>query len=474
MTGDFTRGIATMIWSMVVLSDSTVVTGDNRGHVHIWDGSTGVLMLTIHQHAADVLSLAVSPDENQIFASGVDSRVSCIQRIANGAISDAIVPSSSSGDSDVVIPEPKQSRSPSESHWIYSTSHRPHSHDIFALAVCANDSGSSKRGHKNGPLLISGGLDCKMCVYSVDDFAKTRPSWVLPVPAKGLVQNSTDYSKVVMRHRHRVDIWSLTPLELSELPPSVLNSNEQVDNQGPSTKKPKRGKSKASDADSVDAPVPVRSGSHKSDTTQALSVVAPNLNDRCKLSLNMNLKGVEHIHCTAFSPDGRLLAVSRQSGTKVWKFDYVDEGQTKVTVVSLPAEIESAYCHSICFSIDSRRLALASSSGQLYLLEVAQEELEAGAPTSSESDADTDSDSEGDANVTSSKEHHKKLKLGARFRHVFDHAQSVRQYLRTAAPAEKIEESLCQVVSSMAFSGDGCYLAVTDSVKNVYVYELDR
>ena len=49
-----------------VLSDSTVVSGDNRGHVQLWDGDAGVLMATLHQHTAEVLALAVSPDETQV------------------------------------------------------------------------------------------------------------------------------------------------------------------------------------------------------------------------------------------------------------------------------------------------------------------------------------------------------------------------------------------------------------------------
>jgi WD40 repeat protein len=71
MTGDVVRGAATYIWSIKVLSDSTVFTGDSRGHVQIWDGETGVLMITLHQHTAEVLALAVSPDETQVFASGM-------------------------------------------------------------------------------------------------------------------------------------------------------------------------------------------------------------------------------------------------------------------------------------------------------------------------------------------------------------------------------------------------------------------
>ena len=59
------------------------------------------------------------------------------------------------------------------------------------------------------PLLISGGLDCKVCAYSIQDFSNVRPIWILPVPVRGIVSASTDHEVVALRHRNMVDVWHL-------------------------------------------------------------------------------------------------------------------------------------------------------------------------------------------------------------------------------------------------------------------------
>lgn len=154
-------------------------------------------MITLHQHTAEILALAVSPDESQIFASGVDSRVTCIQKVVATSFSrsEEVMVVTSAG-----VPKAIVGPTPSDNNWVYSTSHRPHSHDVLALAICnshkspsggaeasATDAGDDDvpltkltKGKGVGiggdALLISGGLDCKLCAYSVNDFAAIRPS----------------------------------------------------------------------------------------------------------------------------------------------------------------------------------------------------------------------------------------------------------------------------------------------------------
>ena len=82
MTGDVQRGVSTSIWSILVLADSTIVSGDNRGHVQFWDGHVGVLLSSVQQHAAEIYALAVSTDEDFVYASGADSRITCLRRVS--------------------------------------------------------------------------------------------------------------------------------------------------------------------------------------------------------------------------------------------------------------------------------------------------------------------------------------------------------------------------------------------------------
>lgn len=58
------------IWSLLVLPDGTVVSGDSSGNVQIWDGRHGTLLAAFSQHQADVLQLAASPDGATVFATG--------------------------------------------------------------------------------------------------------------------------------------------------------------------------------------------------------------------------------------------------------------------------------------------------------------------------------------------------------------------------------------------------------------------
>jgi U3 small nucleolar RNA-associated protein 4 len=64
------------VWSLAVLPNGTIVSGDGDGAVQFWDGGFGTLLSRHQQFAADVLALAASPDGNSVWASGVDPRVS--------------------------------------------------------------------------------------------------------------------------------------------------------------------------------------------------------------------------------------------------------------------------------------------------------------------------------------------------------------------------------------------------------------
>ena len=63
------------IWSLLVLCDGTMVSGDSSGTVQLWDSQHGTLLQAFSQHKADVLTLAASTDGNTIFATGIDVQV---------------------------------------------------------------------------------------------------------------------------------------------------------------------------------------------------------------------------------------------------------------------------------------------------------------------------------------------------------------------------------------------------------------
>ena len=149
----------------------TLVTGNSIGRIEIWDGTSGTLQQSIkhNENSADVLCLSTSistgssslssTSKHRIFASGVDSRVVCIEREVNST------PTATSMG------------------WKLTQAQRPHTHDVKAMAICHLDDGSSEADSsylKN--VLVTGGVDTKLCSYYVTEFAKHRPKIMYPWP----------------------------------------------------------------------------------------------------------------------------------------------------------------------------------------------------------------------------------------------------------------------------------------------------
>lgn len=66
----------TIVWSLVVLRDFTIIAGDSRGYVTLWDGK---LCAQIDSFAVmklgDVLTVAVSQDERMFACAGIDPKI---------------------------------------------------------------------------------------------------------------------------------------------------------------------------------------------------------------------------------------------------------------------------------------------------------------------------------------------------------------------------------------------------------------
>ena len=69
-------GAELCVWSVMVLSDGTMVSGDSTGTLQFWDGQHGTLLQAFSQHKADILAVAASKDGNTVFATGIDVQVS--------------------------------------------------------------------------------------------------------------------------------------------------------------------------------------------------------------------------------------------------------------------------------------------------------------------------------------------------------------------------------------------------------------
>ncbi|CAK5279981.1 unnamed protein product [Mycena citricolor] len=142
MGTDRVRGERTLVWSVGVLGDGTIISGDSMGRVKFWDSRTCTQLQTFQAHGADVLCLAIDATGTAVYTSGVDQKISqfCYSKTTVGG-----------------------------RKWIQTGSRRMHSHDVRALAVWPPYSPISPSHRKPyttevAPILASGGLDMSVVI----------------------------------------------------------------------------------------------------------------------------------------------------------------------------------------------------------------------------------------------------------------------------------------------------------------------
>jgi U3 small nucleolar RNA-associated protein 4 len=182
------RRSATKIWAIVALKDGTIVSGDSMGNVQFWDAKATTLIQSFEHNpnSADVLDLAVSFEENKVMASGVDSKVICIERV------------------------------PGTKKWVLSNQQRSHTHDVNSLAMVymSDPSGcclASKS--KTRELLCSGGIDTKVCSYFIENMKKYRAKVAYKYPTKAPVALSCEPRIISMMRTDKIDFYQLATHE---------------------------------------------------------------------------------------------------------------------------------------------------------------------------------------------------------------------------------------------------------------------
>lgn len=133
----------TIVWSLQVLQDFTIISGDSRGHVSIWDGKTASQIETHQVLKADVLAIAVNEEEDKIFCAGIEP---IIRIYAKTQIK----------REDMTF-----------YRWVKFLQRRVHSHDVKAL-VCAQNNIYS--GGVDGYLGISSATKTKATIEKYGPF----------------------------------------------------------------------------------------------------------------------------------------------------------------------------------------------------------------------------------------------------------------------------------------------------------------
>ncbi|XP_070828362.1 U3 small nucleolar RNA-associated protein 4 homolog [Chaetodon trifascialis] len=120
-----------VVWSIVFLSDHTIISADSAGKVQIWDGLTGTLVRTHLVTKWDVLALSASRDESSVVAGTSEGTVVQFQFI-----------------SSTVDQQDKE--------WVRTRTFKNHSHDVRALV-------------HTDTAVVSGGMDTQLVVRPLLD-----------------------------------------------------------------------------------------------------------------------------------------------------------------------------------------------------------------------------------------------------------------------------------------------------------------
>lgn len=164
-----------VVWSVVFLSDHTIVSGDSAGKVQFWDGHTGTLVRTHLVTKWDVLALAVSQDESSVVAGTSESIVVQFQFI-----------SSTVGRQD--------------NEWVRTRTFKNHSHDVRALVHTET-------------AVVSGGMDTQLVVRPLLDKVEknTQESSLRKIafPHRSLVCCAKKAGLLLFQFPEHLELWRL-------------------------------------------------------------------------------------------------------------------------------------------------------------------------------------------------------------------------------------------------------------------------
>ncbi|KAF1387125.1 hypothetical protein PFLUV_G00102020 [Perca fluviatilis] len=164
-----------VVWSIVFLSDHTIVSGDSAGKVQIWDGVTGTLVRTHLVTKWDVLALSVSKDESSLVAGTSEGTVVQFQFI-----------------SSTVDQQDKE--------WVRTRTFKNHSHDVRALAHTET-------------AVVSGGMDTQLVVRPLLDKVEknTQESALrkMSLPHRSLVCCAKKAGLLLFQFPDHLELWRL-------------------------------------------------------------------------------------------------------------------------------------------------------------------------------------------------------------------------------------------------------------------------
>ncbi|XP_037110960.1 U3 small nucleolar RNA-associated protein 4 homolog [Syngnathus acus] len=164
-----------VVWSMVFLSNHTVISGDSAGKVQIWDGITGTLVRTHLLAKCDVLSLSVSEDENSLVAGTSEGTVAQFEFIS-------------------------RSFNHEDKDWVRTRTFKHHSHDVGALVHTET-------------AVVSGGMDTQLIIHpllhNVEKNTQESAQRKIIFPHRSLVSCAKKSGLLLFQFPDHLELWRL-------------------------------------------------------------------------------------------------------------------------------------------------------------------------------------------------------------------------------------------------------------------------
>ncbi|KAG9314637.1 WD40 repeat-like protein [Chiua virens] len=341
MVTDKVKGDRTLVWTVGVLADGTVISGDSLGTVKFWDPLTCTQTHSFPAHGADVLCLTIGLDGTTVFTSGVDQKIVQFTHVSSTPVSSS------------------STLATATSRWIQSASRRMHSHDIRSLAIWPPYSPlppAYRRKPGSGasviaPILISGGLDMSVVITPclpasvtasaaaarvVNPLAKNaattfEDSYYRRIPYFSAVSIARSARLVLYMHETGLNIWHV--LEIPSTMVVIDGMNNSTD---------------------------------------------PELRVSWESLLEMELNVQTNLIASSLSDDGQWLVVSDLHETKLFVLSKTPTGEIKPRRVrSLTAMLEAHICTKGCrstggsyfvFTPDSSKMIMASALTSFILI----------------------------------------------------------------------------------------------------------
>ncbi|XP_050351398.1 U3 small nucleolar RNA-associated protein 4 homolog [Nymphalis io] len=305
----------TIVWCLAVLSDNTVISGDSLGRLTFWDGNLGDQIESYKCHKSNILSIAVSDDENSLYCSGVDPIIMNFVKV-----------NCSSGNQ-------------SSAQWVKNVQRNIHEHDVRALVI-------------HGDKLISVGADGYLTLSSYP------PKWVMRIPPMVPAPRSAvcpQKKLLLLRYSNYLEVWKLGSYAVNDTGiVAVANLNQTVKQRDPNNELEKDSEISA-----------LNKTDYKTELQQTIKSLK--LTEAPIKLVSIQTKGKKQLKCFELSPSGELIVYSTDNNMTLLKLE-CDDDQANISLTKvLVSGLE--FCDRVAFTEDSRMM-VAYKDGELKVLQV--------------------------------------------------------------------------------------------------------